>query len=97
EKQPVAHGHAGLSASRGRVLGAPPVGRLGADDGRGQGAGGSGARRAGTQEGRTRDAKPPVTLPLLIASDVDGTLLTDDDKSPARTRAAITAAEASGT
>jgi Cof subfamily protein (haloacid dehalogenase superfamily) len=39
-----------------------------------------------------------VTLPALIASDVDGTLLddTDDEKVTARTRAAITAAVDSG-
>jgi Cof subfamily protein (haloacid dehalogenase superfamily) len=37
-----------------------------------------------------------VTLPLLIASDVDGTLLDDDEKVTARTRAAVTAAVDAG-
>ncbi|MCV7302902.1 HAD family hydrolase [Mycobacterium barrassiae] len=38
-----------------------------------------------------------MTSPLLIASDVDGTLLTDDEKITDRTRAALTAAVDSGT
>ncbi|KUI05577.1 Cof-type HAD-IIB family hydrolase [Mycobacterium sp. IS-3022] len=38
-----------------------------------------------------------MTLPLLIASDVDGTLLDDDEKVSQRTRAAVTAAVAAGT
>ncbi|KUI22984.1 HAD family hydrolase [Mycobacterium sp. GA-1285] len=38
-----------------------------------------------------------MTQPLLIASDVDGTLLDDDEKVSARTRAAVTAAVESGT
>lgn len=38
-----------------------------------------------------------MTLPTLIASDVDGTLLTDDDTISPRTHAAITAAVAAGT
>ncbi len=37
-----------------------------------------------------------MTLPLLIASDVDGTLLDDDEKITARTRAAVNAAVDSG-
>lgn len=37
-----------------------------------------------------------MTLPRLIASDVDGTLLDDDEKVSARTRAVITAARAAG-
>jgi len=37
-----------------------------------------------------------VTLPALIASDVDGTLLDDDEKVTARTRAAVTAAVDAG-
>ncbi|KUI41028.1 HAD family hydrolase [Mycobacterium sp. IS-1590] len=38
-----------------------------------------------------------MSTPLLIASDVDGTLLDDDEKVSARTRAAVTAAVESGT
>ncbi|HLR99084.1 MAG TPA: HAD-IIB family hydrolase, partial [Mycolicibacillus parakoreensis] len=38
-----------------------------------------------------------MTLPALIASDVDGTLLADDETISARTRAAIHAAVAGGT
>ncbi|KUH85815.1 MULTISPECIES: Cof-type HAD-IIB family hydrolase [unclassified Mycobacterium] len=38
-----------------------------------------------------------MTLPLLIASDVDGTLLDDDEKVSPRTRAAVSAAVAAGT
>lgn len=38
-----------------------------------------------------------MTLPLLIASDVDGTLLDDDEKVSARTKAAVTAAVQAGT
>ena len=38
-----------------------------------------------------------MTLPVLVASDVDGTLLDDDEKVTARTRAAVTAAVDSGT
>ena len=38
-----------------------------------------------------------MTLPTLIATDVDGTLIGDDERISARTRAAITAAVASGT
>ena len=37
------------------------------------------------------------TKPLLIASDVDGTLIDDDEKVSARTRAAVQAAVADGT
>ena len=37
-----------------------------------------------------------MTLPRLIASDVDGTLLDDDEKVTARTRAAVTAAVQAG-
>ncbi|MEO3759929.1 HAD family hydrolase [Mycobacterium sp. B14F4] len=37
-----------------------------------------------------------MTLPRLIASDVDGTLLDDDEKVTPRTRAAVTAAVQSG-
>ncbi len=37
-----------------------------------------------------------MTLPALIASDVDGTLLDDDEKVTARTRAAVTAAVDAG-
>jgi Cof subfamily protein (haloacid dehalogenase superfamily) len=37
-----------------------------------------------------------VTLPTLIASDVDGTLLDDDEKVTARTRAAVNAAVDAG-
>lgn len=37
-----------------------------------------------------------VNTPLLIASDVDGTLLDDDEKVSARTRAVVTAAVESG-
>lgn len=38
-----------------------------------------------------------MTLPLLIASDVDGTLLDDDEKVSPRTKAAVTAAVEAGT
>ncbi len=38
-----------------------------------------------------------MTLPSLIASDVDGTLLDDDEKVSPRTKAAVTAAVAAGT
>jgi Cof subfamily protein (haloacid dehalogenase superfamily) len=38
-----------------------------------------------------------MTLPALIATDVDGTLLDDDEKITARTRAAVLAAVHSGT
>ncbi|OBB75098.1 Cof-type HAD-IIB family hydrolase [Mycobacterium sp. 852014-52144_SCH5372336] len=38
-----------------------------------------------------------MNRPLLIASDVDGTLLDDDEKVSTRTRAAVTAAVESGT
>ncbi|HZA10145.1 HAD hydrolase family protein, partial [Mycobacterium sp.] len=37
-----------------------------------------------------------MTLPALIASDVDGTLLTDDEAVTERTRAAVRAAVAAG-
>ncbi|OBK81576.1 Cof-type HAD-IIB family hydrolase [Mycobacterium sp. 1164985.4] len=38
-----------------------------------------------------------MTLPLLIATDVDGTLLDDDEKVSPRTKAAVTAAVEAGT
>lgn len=38
-----------------------------------------------------------MTLPRLVASDVDGTLLDDDEKITPRTRAAVTAAVQAGT
>jgi Cof subfamily protein (haloacid dehalogenase superfamily) len=38
-----------------------------------------------------------MTLPLLIASDVDGTLLDDDEKVSPRTKAVVTAAVEAGT
>ena len=38
-----------------------------------------------------------MTLPALIATDVDGTLLDDDERITERTRAAVLAAVAAGT
>lgn len=38
-----------------------------------------------------------MTLPTLIATDVDGTLLDDDEQITPRTRAAVAAAVAAGT
>ena len=90
-----ARGAGGLPASRGRVLGAAAA-----------------RRRAPTMEEAKvleeaelaerarkraeRSRKPPVTLPALIATDVDGTLLDDDEKVTPRTRDAVHAAVDAG-
>ena len=75
----------------GRVLGAEPDGWFGADT-----RGGKGARRGRACRPRPQGAESRVT-PALIASDVDGTLLDDEETITPRTRSAVLAAVDAGT
>src|SRR5689334_10895185 len=71
-------------------MAAAPARRNRTHPGRRRPAGGGGARRAGPQKGRIR------VTPELVATDVDGTLLDDDETVSPRTREAVRAVVDSG-